>query len=278
MNSKKVNRSNASHRSTQVSPRKRKNVLGTEVAKHRGRSSSCGGTAILIFAGLAALIPFIYSFWLVDFAYTQYGVIAANTWGRSWLVISALSAACFLLLAFYRLYLFQRCVAVFTNGIRIRLGFLVTHSYTWQEIQGISNGIMQERFLHLPIRTYHKAVLVPNKGKPMVLRAPLENIPVLVQLIKRNLYSQLMPRERSRFQAGDLVDFGPLTIDKGSLQFKPNKKGQDKPIPWTSIHSIDVQAGFLCIQLATEQRIRIPVSNIVNFEIFMEIIQQEVKV
>ena len=276
MNSKKVNRSFALRGSSQVSIHNGKVVLGTEIAKHRGRSFSCSGTAILLLAGLATLIPFMYSFWLVDFAYTRYGTVAANTWGRSWLAISALSAACFLLLAFYRLYLYQRYVTVFTNGIRLRLGFLVTRSYTWQEIQGISNGIIQERFLHLPIRTYQKAILVPIKGKPMVLQSPLENMPELVQLIKRNLYSQLVPRERFCFQAGELVNFGPIAVNKNNLICKRKINNQDKAIPWNIIHSIDVQAGFLIIQSATDH-IRIPVSNVQNFEIFMEIIQQEVK-
>jgi hypothetical protein len=216
------------------------------------------------------------------YGYTQYGSVAGDFWSRPWLLISSLALSVALLLAGYRFYLARRFVAVHKNGIRLRLGVLRVRAWYWAELAGISSGITQERFLHLPLRTYSRATLYPVKGKPVQLRGPIQDMPALVQCIKDNLYPRLLPRKRAAYRAGKSLPFGPLILHHQGLGLRTGKSASSsgKPvlIPWKGVDKIEVQSGCLSFHTRNQRPRRYPISDIPNFEILLELIQQEVQV
>ena len=260
---------------------KTENGLGRLLAEHRGVQPGLWNALVLLASGLAVLVPLGYGLWRANVAYVQYGSVAANIWGRPWFVLSALASACFLMLAGYRLYLLRRHVAVYKNGVRLRLGLFRSQTFLWKELSGVSSAIVQEHFLHLPLNTTHQAALFPRQGRPVQVRGPLQEMPALIARLKANLYPRLLPGLREQFTAGKQLVFGPVAVQRQgiALQAGGGRSSSRSPalIPWDEVAEIDLQAGRLIIRLREGDLRRIPVIKIPNLEAMLELVHQGVQ-
>jgi hypothetical protein len=257
------------------------NELGRLQADYRGAKPGLWNALLLPASGLAVLVPLGYGLWRANVAYIQYGSVAANIWGRPWFVLSALASACFLMLAGYRLYLLRRHVAVYKNGLRLRLGLIRSQTFLWRELSGISSAIVQERFLHLPLRTTHQAALFPHQGKPVQIHGPLQEMPALIARLTASLYPRLLPDLREQFTSGKWLVFGSVAVQRQGIAFQSDRERSSSRlpalIPWDAVAEIDVQAGRLVIRLRDGHHRRIPVIKIPNLEIMLELVHQGVQ-
>jgi hypothetical protein len=251
--------------------------LGKLLATHHGLKPGLANNFLLLFSAAAVFIPLGYGLWRSALGGEQHGPAAARAWSQPWFVLTLLAGTCFLLLAGYRFYRMRRYVAIFKNGIRLRLGLFRTRAWLWSEISGISCSAIQERFLHLAIRTDYKATLFTLKGRPIRLRGPLYDMPGLISRIKARLYPGLLTRLREAFQSGSRLSFGPLAIQSQGLSLGMKRKDQPIDIiPWEQVIRVDVQDGRLVIELQNQPIQSIPVGKIPNLELMLDLIHQGV--
>lgn len=248
-------------------------TLGRPLSLHLGpRPSKAGAALFIIISLLAVLAPLGFGAWRSLYAYTTYGLVAADFWGRPWFYVSIVAVVIVVLLALDSFTRMRRFAAVHVNGLRLRPGFSRIYSRFWSEIDGLSTQIIQERFLHLNLRTSYQITLHLKDGLRLRLRGPLENMPELIQSIKDNLYPQRLPELRAAYQSGAWVSFGPLSLQSDGLAL-PGGKGTH--IPWEQVLELQVQNGDLVVQVQDRPATRIPVSEIPNLELMLDLSQQE---
>jgi hypothetical protein len=164
--------------------------------------------------------------------------------------------------------------------LRLRLGFFRSQTFLWKELSGVSSAIVQEHFLHLPLHTMHQAALFPRQGRPLQIRGPLQEMPALIARLKANLYPRLLPGLREQFTAGKWLVFGPVAIQPRGIAFQADRgHSSHRPAltPWDKVAEIDIQAGRLVIRLRDGHLRRIPVIQIPNLEVMLELVHQGVQ-
>jgi hypothetical protein len=218
----------------------------------------------LVFCLFAILIPLLYGFTRYQIGYTKFGPAAATLWSRPWYLLSVIFLIVCGLLLFRRLRLIHRYVAVHQKGLNLALDQAIM--YRWEQLAGISISIEQFQFLNLPFHPRYHAVLYPNIGKPIALYDTLQDYPELLTQIKAKLYPRLLPGLKASFEAGQWAYFGPVAINRETFKFKQH------PHPWSEIKRLTVERGVLVVELKNRGHLRLPVSQIPNLEILLQLI------
>jgi hypothetical protein len=264
-------------RRKQVAPEKRPNSFGGQVALYRSRPLGWRDIFIIFIPGiLGVLAPYGYALWLYSRTLQQHGPAAAEQWSQPWFRLAWMALAVFILLCILRLLDLRRFAAVHTNGVRLRPGFLRTHSLLWRQISGVALSATQAVFFHQRGQTRLRAVIYPNQGKPIRLDERLENLAELTSRIKASLYPRLLPDMKASFQAGKWLYFGPLALQARILRL------QHAEITWQQVEDIQVKNGYLAVTWREgpepARNIRIPISKIPNLELLLQIIREGVNV
>ena len=247
---------------------------GASIAVYRCRPLRRGELlGLLLLGGLAVLAPLAYGYARMQYAYTNYGPVAAKTWSQPWYWLGGLAALSFLTLLVIRLAITRRHIDVRQNGLILALSrrkFL-----PWVDLDGVASGVVQTHFLGFPLSTSHQAILYPSIGKRVRLDSSLENLPELLTRVKANLYPRVQPKLQGAFDAGQRLYFGPLAITKTNLRLETAEPRRD--LAWEQVQHISVQSGMLVIELEKDEKMRIPVQDIPNLELLLQIIQSGVK-
>ena len=226
----------------------------------------------------------MYGIQRYQYALTHFGPVAARHWSRTWFLLAALAAVVFIVLLVMRLRRARMVAAVYKRGLLLRTGFRAARTLTWRQIAGIAAATTHEHFFGIPLGIHQTVTLYPVLGRPIRLSGELERLPELAARIKASFYRRLAPDLRAAFEAQQWLFFGPVAIQKNALQLKrPWPLGREKRIfRWNQVDQITIQDGFLVIKwagsLTRRKSSRIPVSQIPNVELLVQIIQQGVKV
>ena len=221
---------------------------------------------LFIPGALLVLAPLAYGLWRAYYGYTQFGPAAAEAWARPWFTLAAILLVPLVILAVYRAYMATRSVSVYPDGLRIRLSLFQNRQLLWDEIAGVSSVAIDERFLGLPIRVRHSAVLFPAGGKPIPLSSRLEKLSELVLTIKDQIYPRITPLLQERFAGGDWLQFGKIAIADRGMRLGRRK------LSWNQVKAIRVRSGFLVIELTSGDRLRLAVSRVPNIEILLHLL------
>ena len=252
---------------TQTRPVRVSPGLGALLSTYRVKSLQWDDFFFLFVPGsLMVIAPLAYGLWRAYYGYTQFGPAAAENWARPWFTLAAILLVPLVLLAVYRAYMATRSVSVHTHGLRIRLSPFQNSLLSWEEIAGVSSVAVDERFLGLPLRVRHAAVLFPEEGKPLPLNSRLENLSELVLKIKNEIYPRLTPLLAKRLEAGDWLQFGKIAIHNRGLRFGRSK------LTWNQVKAVRVRSGFLVIESTSGERLRLAVSHIPNIEILVDLL------
>ena len=212
------------------------------------------------------LAPLAYGLWRAYYGYTKFGPAAAESWAQPWFILAAIFLVPLMLLAIFRAYMATRSVSVYSYGLRIRLSPFQNSMLPWDEIAGVSSVAVDERFLGLPIRMRHAAVLFPEGSKPIPLNGRLENLSELVLKIKNEIYPRLTNQLMERFAGGEWLQFGKITVHNRGLRLGRKK------LTWDQVKAVRVRSGFLVIELTSGGRLRLAVSHIPNVEILLHLL------
>lgn len=216
----------------------------------------------------AVLIPLLYGYDRYTYARETFGPASVWNWSKSWYVLSIAALILFATLIILRMQSARRFVAVHENGLFLSLSN--RQMYSWDQIAGISTSLIEYDFLGKVVRSRYQATLYPNLGNPISLDNSLKNFPELLSLIKAKLYKYLLPSLRENYQAGQWVYFGPIAVHKRGLKIN------NKQFDWTNLQNISVQSGRIFIDFKEPKSFRIPINEVPNYELLIELINERV--
>lgn len=255
---------------------KRGKSLGAQIALYRCRPFQGRGLMFLLLGGaLSVLTPLGYGFSRGQYAYAKYGPVAAHFWSRPWYLLAGAAFFALLVLLGLRWRRSRRFVAVHQNGLRLRLSR--RQDYLWGQLSGIASGAVETLLLGNTLRASHQAVLYPTVDPPIRLDDSLENLPELLTRIKANLYPRLLPDMLQAFKEGKRLYFGRLSISPNELRLQA-KNRPPRTICWEEMEGITLQSGMLMIKPQNQAAIRLPVAQVPNLELLLQIIQTGVNV
>jgi len=227
---------------------------------------------LILPGSVAVFAPLIYGFSRYSYAIGQFGPVAAERWSRPWYILAVVAALIFLFAAIIRIRTSRHSIAVHQNGLRLLLG---QEKYLlWEEIAGVSTQATRYHFLGISFDPNIQGVIYPNTGKPIHLNNAMQNLPELLTLLKAKLYPRLLPHLQTNLNNGQWLHFGPLAIQqKGIILIGRSTPRPTQPIPWSHVTSVNVDSGFLVVELSDQPCLRLPVSKIPNIELLLQLIQ-----
>ena len=219
---------------------------------------------------LLVLSPLAYGLWRTLYGYSNYGPAAAYQWGRLWFYISGVLVIFLLLYTLRRLVRSHTWVRIYPWGIQYHLPLRRKKGLKWEEISGISTYSINKSFTPFINRTKHYLVLYSKKFRPFVCHPELTRRSGLIKVIKKQVYQILRPKLTQAFKEGKTIPFGGLSISKEKAVL-PSKE-----IPWEFLAGVSIEKGNLLIKLTAGNAIQIPIRNLINLEILVQLIKTEI--
>ena len=151
----------------------------------------------------------------------------------------------------------------YREGLAYRTGGKDVHTWRWDEVAVIQSNIW--RRTHQTSK--HEYTLAKRGGETLVLDDGLKDVGVALDSIKAAVFALIRPPLVQRYQAGQALTFGPVTVQRqNGLQL------DGKPYAWDAIQDIKVDSGRLKITLRDGKKHEARVSAIPNFELLCQTI------
>ena len=241
---------------------------GRPIATFRGNPIDAP-TWIFIFLpgaiGIAAI--YLYGIYLAAATYQQHGPALAVARSQSWFLLGTILL--FLLAAYviYRMLASLKRIQVYEWGLKLRNFFLLSRSYSWKELSGISSSATRLTFIGNPVSTTPTGKLFTSDGRSIDISRGYLGLPKLIKIIKTRLYPLIWPKIKSDILARNTVRFGRITISREGVQIS------NRTIPWDSISRLHTRAGFLVIELHDKSSRKVPTIDIPNLELLLEAVE-----
>jgi len=219
---------------------------------------------------LVVLSPLTYGLYRTLYGYSSFGPAAAYQWGRVWFYISAVLVILLLLYTLRRLVRAHTWVRVFPWGIQYHVPLRRKKHLKWEEISGLSTYSINKSFTPLINRTKHYLVVYSGKHRPFVCHPELSKRPGLIKVIKKQVYNILRPKLTQAFKAGKTIPFGGLSISKEKVLL-PSME-----IPWEFLAGVSIEKGNFLLKLTAGNAAQIPIRNLINLEILVQLIKTEI--
>lgn len=243
-----------------------KKTLGPLIALHRYPPLRWRDVIPWLIPGvMAVILPLWVGLSRYQHGYANFGTVAADHWSRPWYQLTGLALVLFAWLLISHLRSANRFVAVHQKGLYIALSR--TAVYRWEQLAGISTMIEQQHFFKYSLPPRYQAILYPNVGKPIHLPDRLNEFPELLTQTKARLYPRLSTDLRASFESGKWAYFGLVAINQQQLRFKKSS------FPWSAVSQLTIERGNLVIELDNHDRLSIPVLQIPNLEILLQLVR-----
>jgi hypothetical protein len=258
---------------TAISPDIQKN-LGPSVASYGPRRRRWREAWVWPFPGfILACILIITGLDWYYYGYTQYGPIAAQAWSQDWLFWGILIGLVTLIVTAWQVFQTRVRVYLFRYGIEVHFPRQASQTLRWEDIAGIASATIQDSIRGHVYRTRHRLTIHLTQGKPITFDDRVDYLLELTTRLKANLYPRLLPGFRTRFQEGQQLTFGPVSIQSSSIKIR------ERQFPWEHVNRITVLAGHLVIETHTQESeqpksLRIPVIQIPNLELLFQVLQR----
>jgi hypothetical protein len=108
-------------------------------------------------------------------------------------------------------------------------------------------------------------------GRPLKLDSRLPRLAALVDHIESYLFPLLWPAYNHSLHADQWLYFGRISIS--SRQIQCGKKRYS----WDKVERIGADSGYVVIELSGMPPIRLPVAQITNLELLLQLIEREIK-
>ncbi len=217
---------------------------------------------------LLTLLPLAYGLWRSWYGLSYYGPAAAASWGRPWFILSAAALVPLAWWSYHRVRRAQRRVTIYQNGLRIQGSGRINRAYLWRNLSGITVHQTRERFLWIPLRELCQITLHPHIGPAVRIDPRIPHLPELAARIKGKLYPHLLQALRSQRQAGQNLYFGSVSLAPTGIDLKGTV------YPWEQVVLINLESGYLKIDLANHRKKKVSVADILNIELLIQLIQE----
>ncbi len=239
------------------------------IATFHGRSIDMRTWIFIIIPGsLLTFIFYFYGILLAGDAYQQHGPALAFIRARSWFVLGTILLVGTMAYFLYRLMISLQKIEIYQNGLQLKTNFLHQRSFHWSDLSGISSSATKFTIFGKHIRTIPGGKIIPNTGKPILLTNRYHDLPKLIRIVKSYIYPLIWPQVETTFRNGGSNQFGRVSLCQDFLQIS-NKK-----IPWEAVNKIWVDSGFLVVELRGDSKERVSISNILNLELLLKVIDR----
>jgi hypothetical protein len=164
-------------------------------------------------------------------------------------------------------------VVVFTEGLaEIRRGNVTT--VFWKDIELFWESVTDQYINAAFVGTFRKCRFLSVAGNKFVFDSRLIQIESLITTIREEVSQALYPGMLARFDQGEPVCFGSLTIDRTGIA-KKNWLGRTSFIEWKDFRDFNFRKGFLEIYRRNgRQWTKIRSEEIPNLEVFIILIKR----
>jgi len=154
----------------------------------------------------------------------------------------------------------------YRDGLAYRAGDNVVHAWQWEEVV-----VIQTKMARHPAKdsswTSHEYTLTKTGGEKLILNDEVKGVRDAAEYIKTAVFKLLRPSLKQRYQAGEALAFGPVTVHKqAGLQL------DGQTYAWDSIEDIKVHHGQLNVTLRNRQKHAAHTSAIPNVELLCQLI------
>lgn len=155
----------------------------------------------------------------------------------------------------------------YRDGLAYHGGGKEVHSMRWEEMAVIVSNLWRHASEHGLGYTEHEYTLTKTSGDKLVLDDGLKGVEELAEQIKLAVFARLAPPLAARYQSGEALTFGPVTIQRqNGLQLDGKLYG------WDAIQDLKVESGRFQLTLRTGKKHEARVSAIPNLELLCQLI------
>ena len=155
-----------------------------------------------------------------------------------------------------------RAAVRYQDGLAYRAKGKEIHTLRWDEVAAIvTNNYFHTRY------TQCQYTLVKASGDKLILDDWLKRVQRLAAYIEKPVYERLGPPLAQRYQAGEALSFGPVTVQR---QAGCQLDGQQ--YAWDAIQDVKVEYGRFKVTLRTGQKHEARVNVIPNIELLCQLI------
>ena len=157
----------------------------------------------------------------------------------------------------------SKALVLYRDGFAYKSGNENVHVLRWDEISVITSNVDFQRTR----KAYHSYTLTQKSGENLVLDETLQDVEVLIEPIKRNVFALLLPPLTSSYNTGRAITFGAVTIHhQNGLQMG------GKIYRWDEIMDIKIVRGRFTVTLRDGKRYEERTSSIPNIEMLCRMI------
>jgi hypothetical protein len=241
----------------------------------------------LLLGLMGVLLPLILAVWQFQSMTEPYGYYAALQRSQCWIFLSIFAYLSFLLLAFIQSWHSQLFVAMHQNGIRFRLKFNKVNWLLYQNIKGLQEELIQEDFLFIPIQKKYRVNVLPKNGNTIRVPSSIYNLPELYTNLGKIVNPALKQMALDELNSGEWVDFGEIKVSQNHIWYRKQIMAQ-KELKEISICTGNIKITRKIQPSASNHKHllsrefpfhqdKIPLSEVFNLDIFLELIETRIQ-
>jgi hypothetical protein len=154
----------------------------------------------------------------------------------------------------------------YRDGLAYRAGDAFVHAWHWSEV-----AVIQTSMARHPVKdnawTSHEYTLIRQDGEKLILDDEIKGVWDAAEYIKTAVFALLRPPLKQRYQAGEALAFGPVTVhQQAGLQL------DGQTYAWDTIADVKLEHGQLKVTLRNRQKHAAHTSAIPNIEVLCQLI------
>lgn len=155
----------------------------------------------------------------------------------------------------------------YRDGLAYRTGGKDVHTWRWDEVAVIQSNLTRHRSTHGSGWTEHEYTLTKHSGEKLILDDGLKGVGRALASIKAAVFALIGPPLVQRYQAGEALTFGPVTVQRQNGLWL-----EGKPYAWDAIQDIKVESGRFKVTLRDRKKHEVRASAIPNIELLCQMI------
>jgi len=155
----------------------------------------------------------------------------------------------------------------YRDGVAYRTGGKDVHSLRWDEVAVIQSNVTYHQGSRGLGYKQHEYTLTKTGGEKLILDDGLKGVPGAAHTIKNAVFAQMGPAQTERYQSGEAMTFGPLTVQRQN-----GLKLDGTLYAWDTIQDVRVESGRFKVTLRNGKKHEARVSAIPNLELLCRLI------
>jgi hypothetical protein len=155
----------------------------------------------------------------------------------------------------------------YRDGLAYRTGGKDVHTWRWDEVAVIQSNLTRHLTTHGSGYTEHEYTLTKPSGEKLILDDGLKGVGGAAETIKAAVFARIGPPLAQRYQAGEALTLGTVTIQRQN-----GLRLDGKPYAWDTIQDIKVESGRFKVTMRDGKKHEARVSAIPNVELLCQMI------